>query len=231
MAFDVLFTNGVDTAQGWLTDDPVTPSQGYGGHPLASRPKRKGLTVWQGRQPFAVDFPVLLFRGGRGNSVEGDREALERMATIESVTDYTNTHGVFVVPRQGLSLPIPTTVVTEWWVEDLTWGEEIRESPEEGGFLTRKLVNVKLLEKVSDPLLGEPQHSAASARQLTFSYTVRTGDTLAKIAAAHRTTVAEIKKLNPSIRSDGKLIANKTKLKLPAPLVLVGEKAQPSSRG
>jgi LysM repeat protein len=230
MAFDVLFTNGVDAAQGWLTNDPVTPSQGYGGHPLASRPKRKGLTVWQGRQPFAVDFPLLLFRGGRGHTVEKDREALERMATIESVEDYTYRHGVFVVPRSGLSLPIPTSVVTEWWVEDLTWGEEIREPPEEGGFLTRKLVNVKLLERVDDQVLGSPK-GGAGTRQLTFPYKVRKGDTLAKIAAAHSTTVAEIKKLNPSIRSDGKLIANKTVLNLPAPFAIIREETQPTSRG
>lgn len=219
MAFDVEFTNGADSAHAWLTSEPIVPSQGYGGHPLAARPKRRGLTVWQGRQPFSVDFPILLYRGGPGHSVEQDRIALERMATIESVEDYTYKYGVLVNPRRGLTLPIPSAV-TEWWVEELTWGEEVREPPERGGYLTRKLCNVKLLERVDDQVLGSSKQGSKN-RNLTIFYFVKGGDTLAKIAAkllgkgdaAH---VDQIKKYNPGIRSDGNLHPGKTVLRIPS---------------
>jgi nucleoid-associated protein YgaU len=178
------------------------PSQGYGGHPIGARPKRKALTVYQGRQPFMLTCPLLLHRAGE--SVESDRLALEQMAAREE--DVAPPH----ITIAGKNLPIPVAVTDDWWIEDLQWGASPEEEHrrEDDWALLRRNVTVVLLERVDDETIGSDpaglrivkQKPQASGRR----YLVKAGDTWASISAREYGTpgrgkeIAEVNGLRPS---------------------------------
>jgi hypothetical protein len=187
--------------RGLKPDNPAVPSLGYGGHPIGARPKRKALTVYQGRQPFVLEVPMVLWN--KGFSIEADRLALENMATSEA--ELLTQQPPVVQITASYKLPIPPALGTDrtarWWIEDLKWGEEFRHSPDDGGELTFKEVTVSLLEWG-----GEDVRIANEAGLRNGTYRVkRPPDTLKSIAAKHEMTVEQFKEANPRIRSDGLL--------------------------
>ncbi len=181
------------------TDDPATPKVGYGGHPVGARPKRRALTVYQGRQPFTLEVPMLLWRDGR--SVEADRIALDNMATSEA--EQFNQQPPVVQIRASYTLPIPPALGTEntarWWIEDIIWGAEVRNPPNLGGAITRKELTVVLLEwNAQEPILEGGSRIG--------KYRVRKPpDTILSICRKHRMDAITFRQLNPRIRSDGSL--------------------------
>jgi hypothetical protein len=197
--FDYILTSSQGhEARTLKTSDPVTPKVGYGGHPVGERPRRKSLTVYQGRQPFTLEVPMLLWRDGA--SVERDRMAIDEMATSEG---NLRTQAPPVVQiKASYTLPIPEPLGTEhtarWWIEDLVWGDEIRRQPHEGGYLTRKEVVLTLLEwSAREPVL--------EGGFGTGTYRVKRGDTILRICRTHGMDSREFRQLNPDVRSDGQL--------------------------
>jgi LysM domain len=189
--------NGL-SVRAFKPSNPALPSLGYGGHPIGARPKRKALTIYQGRQPFQLEVPMVLYRGGA--SIESDREALDNMATTEGDV-YTQQPPVVKITA-SYALPIPPALGNEdtarWWIEDLKWGEEFRKAPHEGGFLTWKEVTVTLLEWSKSPIVNGGFRWG--------SYRVKKPpDTLKSIAAKHSMTVKQLQEANPKLRSDGSL--------------------------
>jgi LysM repeat protein len=237
--FDITIQSANRVAMGWLTDSPVTPSGGYGGHPTAARPKRAALTIYEGRNPFTLSVPMLLYRGvsanskGQEESVEKDRKALEAMATTRGEAEAERPESVSISTR--FPLPIADTVGSAWWIEDLAWGEERRNSPDlevDPGHLVWKLVTVTLLERNDDETLGQDSSNAPKLVNKPVSkYKVKKGDTLHSIAKSqlqNATRWEEVGKLN-GIRSDGQLAAKVGKyIKIPA--TTPAGFAQPSSK-
>lgn len=209
---DYIISGGGHEARLLKTSDPVVPKQGYGGHPIGARPKRKALTVYQGRQPFMMEIPCLLFRDGA--SVEQDRIAIENMATTEG--EFNPDGSPQQPPLVSLRtigaawLPIPPALghpnSVLWWIEDIVWGsspeDEFRDPPGEGGAATYKRVTITFLEATRDFVLDQHTVTASQRHQYRVK---KPPDTLKKIASKFHTTVATIKKLNPRIRSDGSL--------------------------
>lgn len=199
MRFDLEFSAPGETTVGCWRTGPIIPSLGYGGHPIGARPKKKALTVWEGRQPFEMEVPVLLDLGGQ--VVEGLRAALDRMATS---VNGEKPPPVKILSNKG-KLPIPADISddADWWLEDLKWGEELRRARD--GELVRQEVTITLLERVDDQLLKTKPKTASTHR--SRNYRVRKGDTLHSIAARELGSAArwrEIGDLN-HIRSDGHL--------------------------
>jgi len=199
MKFDLELTApGLPPVGCWRTG-PIVPSLGYGGHPIGARPKKKALTVWEGRQPFQMEVPILLDLGGQ--LVEGLRATLDRMATS---VNGQKPPPVKIVSNRG-KLPIPADIpeTADWWIEDLKWGEEKRRASD--GELVRQEVAVTLLERIDDELFSTAPKIVSTRR--AHNYTVKKGDTLHSIAASqlgNATRWKEIADLN-GIRSDGQL--------------------------
>lgn len=195
--------------EAYRTQEPIIPSIGYGGHPVAARPKRKALTVWQGRQPFQITVPMLLWE--KNESVEPERRTLDEMATG------TDAKEPISVKFYGEALPIPPTVANNWWIETITWGEEVRRRRDWA--MIRKQVTITLLERVDDELLAQSTLAARVAgntKTIAKHYTVQARDTLSSIAARELLNAnrwIEIAELN-GIRSNGELHAG-MKLVLP----------------
>jgi LysM repeat protein len=222
LSYDYIITGGGFEAKGVKPTNPALPSLGYGGHPIGARPKRKALTVYQGRQPFTLEVPMVLWNSG--NSVEPDREALDNMATTEAEL---LTQAPPVVQIEAIyPLPIPPALGTQktakWWIEDLKWGEEFREPPEDGGFLTWKEVTVSFLEWSPDFLLD--QYTITNSTRIGKYRVRKPPDTLKSIASKFNTSVEVLKNLNTKLRSDGSLKDGMT-ISVPEP------KKPPSSSG
>jgi hypothetical protein len=178
-------------------DDGPLPKQGYGGHPVGARPKRRSLTVYQGRQPFTLEVPMVLWRDGE--SVERDRMALDEMASSEG--DTLGQEPPTVVIEAKFPLPVPDALGTRplWWIEDIVWGKEFRNSPHAGGDLTYKEVTVTLLER------SAPDVVIHGGEQVKLYRVKRPGDTLTSILNKHHMDLITFRQLNPSVRSDANL--------------------------
>lgn len=228
--YDYFISGGGHEARGMKPTNPALPKVGYGGHPVGARPKRRSLTVYQGRQPFTLEVPMVLWNDG--GSVEEDRIALDNMATTEA--ELLTQAPPVVQIKASYTLPIPPALGTEdtarWWIEDLTWDEEFREPPSEGGFLTYKVVTVVLLEWTPDFLLD--QYTITNATRIGKYRVRRPPDTLKGIASRFHTSVEVIKALNPKVRSDGSLRSGMI-LSVPEPAkapTALGPKAPPKRK-
>lgn len=189
------------------TESPIVIKGGYGGHPLAARPKKAALTVYEGRQPFTMEAPMILYSGGA--SVYADRKTLEGFAAAPF--GGTNAHAGPPRVRFGGSKPAgdpsslpPEAVGKLWWLEDLAWGKEYR-SDDFGLYYVE--VTGTFLEAINDETLKEQE--PPSKKNSHRRYIVQAGDKLHTIAAkaglgSGSKGVAELKKAN-HIRSDGQL--------------------------
>ena len=90
----------------YRTEEPILPALGYGGHPVAVRPKKSALTVFEGRQPFQMPVPLLF----SGNHVPRLCFLLDQMASARPPTPEPGTthrslfrHG----PQHGRLAPAP----------------------------------------------------------------------------------------------------------------------------
>jgi hypothetical protein len=160
----------------YFTDKEIEPSLGYGGHPVAVRPKTSALTVWEGRQPFQLTVPLLLSQGAPRDTVPDLCRRLDQMASAKPPTanqaNPTDPYTVTIHQTVG-TLPLPGGIQAgdKWWIEDLTWGEGKRDRNNE---LYYKEVVVVLLETVVDETLKT---------RGAHPYTIKKGDTWARIAA------------------------------------------------
>jgi LysM domain len=204
MRFDIEITSHGKVVHLWRTDDEIVPSLGYGGHPIGARPKKKALTVWEGRQPFQMVVPVLFSLGDKGGvhlSVESEVKWLDWMAS--SIGD--NPPPPVRIKSNFGPLPLPSDVPenAEWWIEDLAWGVGKRRNSD--GDLFYKEVVVTLLEKINDETVDLATPVVSTDR--AHNYAVKKGDTWHSIAASQLGSASkweELWKLNGRI-SDAKL--------------------------
>lgn len=186
----------------WKTDKPILPAAGYGGHPLAARPKKAALTVFEGRQPFSLEMQVYLYYNGL--SVQQGRSTLESLAIspFKGFKTRPEPPRCCITAQPNLLPPMPG-VGKFWWVEDLKWEDEYRYSD---WTLYWNVVTITLLEALNDETLSE-EETAAGNTSSRRRYFVKAGDTLHSIAARELHNAnkwKEIAKLN-GIRSDGQL--------------------------
>lgn len=160
---------------------PVVTSPG--GWSITPRPRRVGLTEWEGYDPHTMAIPFLLDGFSTDRSVEPQVEVLRQMARKQG--------GLFNEPAkvvvEGACIPLGSW--RRWVIADVTPDTQIRSSR------TSQLIRyggvINLLEYVlSDVIVGGPTASpaaAAAARNQSASsnsvYTAAAGETLSTIAA------------------------------------------------
>lgn len=158
----------------------VTPSGGVGGWEEVARPRRTAVVSWQGRPAKRIAF-TLTFDGWPDQSVEDDCRILHNMGEPRAPGK----------PPPELRLmygPYGTGDQT-WVIEDLEWGEELRDSELRR---VRQEVTVTLLEYRSPDFALSPadrhkrKHKADKDgkrhKGRHAAYVIKRGDSLASIA-------------------------------------------------
>ena len=179
---------------GLLGPNGAVPTDGYGGWEVNARPRRKGLPLWNGRNPFELTLQIVFDKQVTDGTVEGDCDALERMALPISVGSEPP---VVSVSSPGGAVPHDDLL---WVINGIQWEDVERD---ERGLRTRQIVTAKLLEFVDDSRLHETSASSrargrAGGGNAPDTWTVGTGDTLKSIAqeiwgdASRWTSIADL---------------------------------------
>jgi len=196
---------------GLVGPDGPKITDGYGGWSTVDRPRRQGVTLWTGRPPFKMTVDFVLDGYKKLKPVEIACASLERMALPP-----TEGKEPPVLKVSGDMVPHPGL---DWVLEDIQWGETIRNS---SGRRLRQVATLTFIRYVKEDRLRE-QKASARARGSSKGgkkgtiYKSKSGDTIAVIAAEQLGNVtrwAEIGDLN-DIREPNKPIKTGTNIKLP----------------
>lgn len=171
-------------------------TDGVGGWELTPRPRRKSLTLWKGRAPYACEVPVLFDAHAVGDSVEAEISRLTRMGLG---TDFSPPPTVKVeggLPVRGIN----------WVIADIEWGDDVYwEQPDQGSsYRTRQDATVILWEHNPEIRVS----IEAINTQPNLYVVTKAGETLKTIAKAvygNASRWTEIKEANPSIRDPNNL--------------------------
>lgn len=185
---------------------------GGGGWDTVARPRRAAITQWNGRDPYAMDVPVL-FDGWRDNdNVEPDIARLNQMQMGK--------------PRKtGPDSPPPTVQIdgavpikgATWVITSIDWGDNVIWHPQgDDGYRLRQDAVVHLLQFVAEERL------AISAAKLSPGqlYTTKEGDTLIDVAKKYYGDARKAKVIGRAnkIRNVHKKLKKGTHLKIPTPM-------------
>jgi hypothetical protein len=100
----------------WLGEEGAKPTDGYGGWEVITRPRRVGLTQWNGRNPLQMDISILLDGFEAMEEVESDCKTLEQMAFPHGKEPPT-------VRLFGDMVPFTDR---PWVITGIAWGTAIR---------------------------------------------------------------------------------------------------------
>lgn len=149
-----------------LDESAPTVTSGYGGWQDIMRPRQKALTEWQGAPLVRLSLGVLLDAWDSNGNIESDCRVMERLSSSSNGEQ---------PPIIDIAGPVPHATDFQWVVESLDWGDSIWD----GDVRKRQSISLALVEFVADKLVVEQQVIKPGAYRL---YTVKHGDTLAKIA-------------------------------------------------
>jgi|KBSMisStandDraft_5_1062788.scaffolds.fasta_scaffold108590_2 hypothetical protein len=186
--------------------NPPVITDGVGGWEIIPRRRRKAMTSWTGRNPIAMDLPLLFDGGGQiPVSVDGDINTLRQMAVGDNFTE---------PPTVKLTGALPAPGVT-WVINDLEWGSDVsyeRDPLTNTDMRTRQDVVVKLLQYVQ-----EDQVKVIPTAGVPGIWITEKGQTLRSIAKevyGDASMWTLIRDANPGVR-DPNHIPEQTKLVIP----------------
>lgn len=179
---------------------------GGGGWETQARPRRVGLTVWKGRDPYTMDVPVLFDGYSAGRSQENAISILNQMQMGSDLEEPPTVEIVGGVPVKGIK-----------WVISIDWGDNVIYETGPGGseFRVRQDAIVHMTQYNPETRLAiQNKGKIPGAPKL---YTVRQGDDLRSISqkmygtpdrwkeiqAANKTTLRDPKNI---LRMKGKKI-------------------------
>lgn len=162
---------------------------GYGGWNKVPRPKRKALTEWEGRDPVSIEIVFVLdseLFEMTGREVESSCRELESIAGVEGNDPEPALCALSSEPAPLMPHGQHRAKHVKWYIESLVWDREAVYYNRAGN-RTRAGGTLVLTQFVEDEKLSAVKSRASKKGSTRGSkrktYTVRAGDTLAKIAA------------------------------------------------
>jgi hypothetical protein len=162
------------------------PRQVSGGPVLARimLPKRKELTEWTGRATFSFELSFLLdnFDSQEGLPIEQEIRKLEKMQGLDQGDP--EPHQVIMMGDPPGSIPhdFHDNPRARWWVENVVYNDDKTEKNSAGNRV-RVYGVIKVTEVSEGELLTATAKKPASK---SSRYTIKKGDTLAKIASKYK---------------------------------------------
>lgn len=156
-----------------LQGGPATIIGGVGGWEVVARPKRTGLTRWNGRDPRRLNIPVMFDSHIADTSQEDDIALLIKLGTpaVANVPP----------PKFKITGAVPHGGFI-YVIEDIEWGSNIIWR-ERGGvkYRTRQDAVVRVLQYVAADYV-ERAKGPGGLPSVPARYVIKQGDTLASIA-------------------------------------------------
>jgi len=148
---------------------PPKMTGGGGGWEVEPRPRRVGLTLWKGREPYRMDVPILFDGHALGKSVE---QSIAKLNQMHIGSDLKQPPTVMIeggVPVKGI----------RWVIENIEWGDHVYwVKGGQGPFRTRQDAVVKLLQYNPEVRVSVRRDSTTRPNR----YVTKAGDTLRSIA-------------------------------------------------
>lgn len=173
----------------YMTKPPIVTA-GYGGWSRVARPRKKAITEWVGRDSASITIEFMLdtLDEDDGMYVRTQERALEHLAGLDEDDPEPPLVRLSSVPEALIPHNEYHAGHVKWFVDTLTWSADAKISNRVGNPV-RIAGTVVLTQHVADHRL-ESLTSAAKRRRTSAkkgskrkTYTVKTGDTLGKIAA------------------------------------------------
>src|SRR4051794_11563779 len=151
-------------------DGPPKMVGGGGGWEVEARPRRVGLTIWKGRDPYTMDVPILFDGWAIGRSQEDNISAMNQMQMGSDLEEPPTVEIIGGVPVKGIK-----------WVITIDWGDNvIYQSGQNGDYRLRQDAVVHMTQYVQeDRLVVQNKGKLPGAPRL---YTVRQGDDLRSVS-------------------------------------------------
>jgi hypothetical protein len=200
-----------------LHDEAPVVVSGYGGWTTTQRARRVSLTEWQGKDPLKMDVPILF--DGLADK-DGQEIAITTLSHMALPASEGSEPPVIAIDGPGVPEPGPQ----DWVIEGIDWGSNVVFDFNDNGFMVRMRQDavVHLLQYVSDDRIAFKNVTLGSATKRGWpkSYTVKSGDTLQKIAA-RKDIYHDSTKWSKIATANGlrgsKPLKVGTKLRIPAP--------------
>lgn len=170
-------------------EDAPKMTGGGGGWIIEPRPRRVGMTVWEGREPYKMEVPVLFDGFADDRSVESSIAKLNQMQMGRDLIQPPTVTIEGSVPVKGI----------KWVIENIEWGDNVYW---DGEIRTRQDAVVALIQYVPETRVKINR----DPRTRATVYTVKKGDTL-RIIAKRPTVYGDAEKW--------KLIATANNLRIP----------------
>lgn len=169
-----------------LGQDPPQLTGGFGGWDVTPRPRAVGMTTWSGVPPFELSLNLML--GRKDLSDSPSQEPL--IQQIIDVARGTRKSTPGIVRIDG----VPGLPADRWVITGLDWGDTIRRR--EDMHRIRQILTITFLEYQPPEYESLRGHALRRPRPKTVVYTVRHGDTPAKIARNRRCKWHDIRAVN-----------------------------------
>jgi hypothetical protein len=185
-------------------ETPPKATDGMGGWTIVARSRRTAFTQWDGRNPYAMDVPILFDGYASGTSVEGDISKLFQMGVGSDFSPPPTVTVDGAVPIKG----------AKWVINNIDWGDEViwQQQGKNKPYRLRQDAIVHLVEYEA-----EKRVKILTTHALPNVYVTNPGDTMRSIAKlwyGDATLWTAIKNANPKIR-DPNNIPKHTHLRIP----------------
>lgn len=139
---------------------------GGGGWTVEARPRRVGLTIWNGRDPYSMDVPVLF---------DGWANEISQEVKISILNQMQMGHDLKPPPTVKITGAVPVKGAT-WIIDNIDWGDDVIY---DGPTRLRQDAVVHLKQYVAETRLKVSGGGKLRARG---PYIVRAGDTFKSIS-------------------------------------------------
>jgi hypothetical protein len=186
-------------------DGAPKPTDGIGGWQVVARPRRTALTQWMGRNPYAMDVPVVFDGINAGVSIEGDIAKLFQMGVGSDFDPPPTVHVDGGLPIKGAT----------WVINGIDWGDDViwQQDGASKPYRARQDAVVHLLQ-----YKPEARVKILATKSLPNVYTVHSAKetmrTIAKVMYGDGSQWTKIKSANPNVRDPNHLKVG-TKLRIP----------------
>lgn len=167
--------------------DPPVLSGGVGGWETTQRPRGVSMTTWGGVDPFELTVNLLL---GGAHLLDDAPSQEHRIQQIINVARGTRNHIPGIVYIDG----IPGLPADKWVITGLDWGDVVRRRGDMHRI--RQMLTITFTEYQAPEYELLKKGALRKAKPKTVVYTVKKGDTPAKIAKHRRGDWKDIRAVN-----------------------------------